>query len=263
MTNRKPHKKSTLDPLGCFFLRRNMYIPSYDRYLELLRMLKNTNRIAKFTEVTSSTDEFVILRHDIEFDISKAFQMALIENSYGVKATYFVQIESDVYNPFSESNRDMLNEITRMGHSLGLHFRQRDDEMKNVADIARQLDVLKSEFPDSERIFSCHIPKRNSLYNRYRVEGAINAYSEPFFYRTNTPRFAPTRYITDSRWEWNYGEPSPQLFRDCPRIQLLIHPFRWSPKADEVNRTFAKLLSRRLCDIEYAFQTEDGVFEKF
>ena len=239
-----------------------MYIPSYDRYLELLRVLRKTNRIMKFTDVTPSTDEFVILRHDIEFDISKAYQMACIEHSYGIKATYFVQIESDVYNPFSEGNREMLNEITRMGHSLGLHFRQREDERENVADLARQLELLKGEFPDSERIFSCHIPKRNSLYHEYRVENAINAYSEPFFYRTTQPRSAPTRYITDSRWTWNYGEPTADLFRDCPRVQLLIHPFRWSPKGDGVYMTFSKLIANRMQECDEAYELEDGVYRR-
>ena len=237
------------------------YTPSYNNFLELLRIIKKTNRIMKFTEINANTDEFVILRHDIEFDVSRAYQMASIEHTYGTKATYFVQIESDAYNPFSENNREMLNAITQMGHSLGLHFRQREDERENIAEIARQLDVLKGAFPESERIFSCHMPKRDSFYHTYKIENAINAYSEPFFYRTANPAGAPTRYITDSRWEWNYGEPTPQFFIDCPRVQLLIHPFRWSARGDGVYETFEKLGIFKTIELEETYIAEDGVYQ--
>ena len=228
------------------------YTPSYSNYVKILQAIKETGRLASYE---TAKDEFIIIRHDIEFDISKAYQLALIEAAERVRSTYFVQIESDAYNAFSDSNREMLGEIISLGHTLGLHFRQREDERENMPAIARQLNELTEKIPGAKRIFSCHRPKKESFYHAYGVPDAINAYNEPFFYRTERPWEAPTRYITDSKWRWNNIRDI-EDFRDCKRIQFLTHPFQWSAQGMSMSEAFRYIELTHTIELRETFAAE-------
>lgn len=228
------------------------YLPSYSNYTDLLRIAKETGRLTDFFTLE---DEFIILRHDIEFDIGKAYQLALIEQAEGVKSTYFVQIESTAYNAFSDSNRELLAEIISMGHTVGLHFRQREDERENLIAIDRQLNILTNEIPGAKRVFSCHRPKKDSFYHAYRVPDAVNAYMPPFFYRTDRPLESPTRYITDSKWCWNNIHSIDDLLEN-PRIQLLTHPFQWSAKGMSMSETFRYIETLHKAELIETFENE-------
>lgn len=229
-----------------------LYTPSYQNYISILRDIKKTGQLSDFE---NHGDEFIIIRHDIEFDIGKAYQLALIEQSENVRSTYFVQIESNAYNAFSDSNREMLSEIIKMGHTVGLHFRQREDERENLVAIDKQLQILAEEIPGAKRIFSCHRPKRDTLYHTYRVPDAINAYAEPFFYRTDRPLEAPTRYITDSKWQWNNLQEGVNPWM-TPRVQFLTHPFQWSAKGTSMMRTFDFIDVMHRAELRETFEAE-------
>lgn len=63
----------------------------------------------------------IILRHDIDLNISRALEMAKIESAFGIKATYFVRLHAQDYNPFEFKTYTMLKKIIKLGHEIGLH----------------------------------------------------------------------------------------------------------------------------------------------
>src|SRR4051812_6000720 len=48
------------------------------------------------------------LRHDIDADVTAALKLAEIENSLGIRATYFFMLRSPVYNLFSRFNQKLV-----------------------------------------------------------------------------------------------------------------------------------------------------------
>lgn len=98
---------------------------TYDGYRGLLGLLRENGYAAAGYHDWQEKDRCVILRHDIDNDLSQAVKLAELEQTEGVASTYFVLVTSDFYNVFSKASRDRLRQIAGCGHTIGLHF----DEM--------------------------------------------------------------------------------------------------------------------------------------
>ncbi|MFH1780316.1 MAG: hypothetical protein ABH803_04235 [Candidatus Micrarchaeota archaeon] len=71
-----------------------------------------------------------LLRHDVDNHFNKAKEFALIENSLGVKATYFFRVHA-AYNLFEYNNFKDLRFIDESGHEIGLHAEVGDFDLFN------------------------------------------------------------------------------------------------------------------------------------
>ena len=91
---------------------------SYDEYKLILEALKTK----KTTFEDALKGDFTILRHDVEFNIDRAKKIGVIDNEYGIKSTFFFQVISSAYNPFSVKNKAKILSLIKMGHTVGLHF---------------------------------------------------------------------------------------------------------------------------------------------
>lgn len=69
-------------------------------------------------EVSPKTKNYIVLKHDVETDVSKAYNMAKIENKYGHRGTYYVQ----AYLMDDEKNIRMLKNMQDMGHEISYHY---------------------------------------------------------------------------------------------------------------------------------------------
>ena len=81
---------------------------SYDEYKLILEALKRK----KTTFDDALKGEFTILRHDVEFNIDRAQKMGAIDKEYGIKSTFFFQVISSAYNPFSVKNKAKIFMLT-------------------------------------------------------------------------------------------------------------------------------------------------------
>ena len=70
---------------------------SHKEYIHILDWVKNNYNIMKFSDVTPSTDSFCVIRHDVEYSIYRAYQLAKVEQNEGVKSTYLFQIKNNCY----------------------------------------------------------------------------------------------------------------------------------------------------------------------
>lgn len=215
----------------------NEYAPSYAEYRRILEDIKRTGKLMDYRQAKTA-DEFIVLRHDIEFSVEKAARMAEIERQHNVQSSYFVQVGSSAYNPFSERNKSLLRQMVRNGHKIGLHYRQTDGS----ADISQQARLLADELGIQVDRFSCHRPKRETRYEILSAPGLMNAYSCEFFTRTDDPEVAEVKYISDSGAQWNYGYPDAQTLTAHAKVQLLIHPFSWSEEGGGLEAIFKALM---------------------
>lgn len=200
---------------------------SYETLRGILSRIRDSGRLRDFAD---AGDNFIVLRHDIEFSMEKAVMMARIERQVGVTSTYFVQIGNDSYNPFSDRSKEILREITGYGHKVGLHYRWGSDPEKEIREQALFLGEQIGARIDR---YSTHRPQKTDGYERDIAPGLINAYGSKFFEKTDEPEKASVKYLSDSCYVWRFGFPDAETLQRCARVQVLIHPFQWGTESVE------------------------------
>lgn len=69
-------------------------------------------------DVFSCNDKYVVLKHDVETDVKKAYNIAKIESKYGHNGSYYVQ----AYLLNNEKNIEYLKKMSEMGHEISYHY---------------------------------------------------------------------------------------------------------------------------------------------
>ena len=77
--------------------------------------------IKSFAEAEAARPH-LILRHDIDQCLNAAARLAAVEAAEGWRASYFVLMRSELYNPFSPAGLHALEKISGGGHEIGLHL---------------------------------------------------------------------------------------------------------------------------------------------
>jgi hypothetical protein len=144
----------------------------------------------------------VLLRHDVDLSLDAALQMAELEASAEVAATYFLMTQSVFYNLDSPEGTRAINRLRELGHGVGLHAvwpgADRDDRFD---------PVVAWHNPDPD-------------YMSHPVDGLVNVMQPPWF--------DPDHYRSDSNQQWRHGCPHPQLAAgEFEWLQLLTHPEIW------------------------------------
>jgi len=61
-------------------------------------------------------EKWLVVKHDVETDVSKAVKLAEIEHQYDIKATYYVQADLLI------DNMGLLQKIASFGHEVSYHY---------------------------------------------------------------------------------------------------------------------------------------------
>ena len=198
-------------------------------------------RIVDYPEATNA-NSFVVLRHDVEFSISRAYEIAKIDSEMGIVSTFLFQVCSDAYNLSSDHAREVVSEIASLGMKVGLHFYVSNipvgDKDKLFLELSRQRNIFEaSTGMDCDR-FSFHRPPRWVLLHRADyMAGLLNLYGESFFEFSQSP--TKIKYIADSLHRFKYGHPHD--FIDKHKIQILLHPDEWSSENTNEEENFRML----------------------
>ena len=208
---------------------------SYKHYLKLIDTIKKVIPLMDFAEIKQRTPRYFALRHDVEFSIEKAYELATIEHhELGVQSSYFFQIRNYTYNTLALKNIQLIKKIHDMGHKIGLHVNSTGlAQPGNIIDfIRKEVGILQRVLDLSIDRFSFHRPTPALLASNITIDGLINVYDKQFFqYYEDTP-LEPLNvyYFSDSEHRWKYGNPLSILEKPVKKIQLLIHPYSWSEK---------------------------------
>ena len=200
---------------------------SYDKCFSVLgykKMISNFieagYKIKDFNNHNSSK-KHLILRHDVDISLDYAEILAKIEMKENLKATYFILMTSDLYNPFSERSKNSIKRIIKYGHNIGLHF----DPTKyknNKYEEAISNEKIKLELITNSKVnmFSFHRPG-NNIKNLKNINSKMT--------HTYMPKFIKDiGYCSDSRGGWHYGHPLQNpFFLKGKAMQLLTHPIWW------------------------------------
>ena len=88
----------------------------FANYLKILK--KYRSMICDFKQVTD-IQKFVLLRHDVEFSVERALELAKLDQREGIQSSFLFQVRSNAYNVFSTKNSHKINEIYDLGHYVG------------------------------------------------------------------------------------------------------------------------------------------------
>ncbi|MXQ72772.1 hypothetical protein GSF08_02270 [Clostridiaceae bacterium DONG20-135] len=244
------------------------FLPSYSEYEKILKNLINSGKYCDYSEAPRK-DKFIVLRHDIEFSIDRAYYMSLLETKYGLVSSYFVQITNNSYNAFSQKNIKMLQEMIRNGHHVGLHYHCNGclDSKKIKKGIKNEIPVLESMLGNDIKIdrFSMHRPAKQSRYWEIKIPNIINTYAEDYFVfdeNANITSNLGVKYISDSKHRWNYGFPDEKTLRENDKIQILIHPFSWTEKGLSNENNFKSLINEKTLELMDTFSNEFQRYEE-
>lgn len=181
----------------------------------------------------------LLLRHDVDCDVSLAAKMAEIEHELGVSSTYFFMLRSRSYNILERSNVKDIISIKRLGHWISLHY---DPSLyKDVArGVAYELNLFTEIFKERPYVISIHSPPKDF------VDVDLLECNH-----TYQPRyFTKIAYVSDSRGRFSYGHPlKSQAFKEGKTLQLLIHPIWWMTEQESAVKSLNWLAARRAVEL--------------
>lgn len=179
----------------------------------------------------------LLLRHDVDFDIQKAVNMARMEARLGARSTYFFLLSSKSYNPADASSMSMLREIQSLGHDISLHFDPAvyPDPAEGLQFELRLFELLYRIRP---QCVSLHRPSEFFLALDEPIQGTMHTYQGRFT--------RALKYVSDSGGTFKYGHPfSTDEFRRGRSIHLLIHPIWWDTDGSSAVEKLARLVEDR------------------
>lgn len=240
----------------------------YKTYKRILRDIKETGVYCDYKDVLDQgREKWLILRHDIEFSIDRAYELSKVESEEGICSSWFVQITNNAYNAFSEKNIELLRDMHYRGHHIGLHYHRSNSMNGNLEDlkedIVYQAEVLSKMLNLPIDRFSFHRPLREHLAADLEIPGLINAYGHNFFILTDdTDKPLEIKYIADSNHQWKYGLATKEYFSQYDKIQLLVHPLSWSQDGAEHVENFQDIVREKHDELVKTIEGEWKIFDQ-
>ena len=211
-------------------MRTNYYFEDFteEGYRACLALAAACWRFESFG--TASATPHVLWRHDVDVSPNRALRLAEIENTRGVKATYFFLLHSEFYSCFEKSIRAIMRRIAGLGHDIGLHFDVAFyDDIVDLASLERRIlfeaNLVAELAAAQPGAVSFHNPTPQQLerYDQPRLAGLANAYGRPL--QTGY------HYVSDSNGYWRFNRLHDVLAaRANPALHVLTHPEWWTPE---------------------------------
>jgi hypothetical protein len=198
-----------------------------------------------------SNSSWVVVKHDVETQVSKALELAKIEARYGICATYFVQAD------LLEDGAKVLQEIAQLGHEVTYHYDVLD---ANGGDMVHATEMFRSHLEAFLALgfkVKSVCPHGNPMMNRegwnsnkdfFRDKSIVREFDTILDIVVQLPYMLKDgyRYISDTGYGWraianiadndiaNHGDISLagteglfELLKSEKRVILSTHPHRW------------------------------------
>ena len=194
-----------------------------NHYKELIRRLLNAGLRPTTSWNKEMNVDSLLLRHDIDFSVDYAYQIAKLESKLKINSTFFFMLTSNMYNFLSKHNQKLVREIANMDHKVSLHF---DPKVYQSLDsFLHEKSIFENIINKEVDIVSIHQPGIFLNDNNLSLLGTAQTYQDIFFKKM--------KYISDSGGR----DISPLIdeYLKEPRklgLHLLIHPIWWVANGD-------------------------------
>lgn len=240
---------------------------SYADYKEIINIIKATGKSMGYRKALGKKS-FVIMRHDVEYSVERAYSLAKVEESMDFTSTFFFQWTNNSYNILSRRNMDMIKDMHERGHCIGLHF-----ALNGMTDmglirkqIVKEINILSEMFGFEINTFSIHRPSKDVLRENIKLDGIINAYQDDFFtFTENVPDDVSlkVKYMSDANHIWRYGYPDEASINGNDRVQILTHPFAWCKQGYDNFDNYKSLMGEKLTEMIESIDQECKDFGEY
>lgn len=170
-----------------------------------------------------------MLRHDIDFSITKALKFAEFESTIGANSTYYVLVNGKYYNPYTVESIDRLKMIRDLGHGIGIHYdlssvRDSEPEPQNL-NIQAHRAILEYALKIEIQYITFHKPLLG-IPPKYELLTELN--KTELYYPDINQNF---KYISDSGHHWR--EDPENIIANYQNIHINTHPVWWSDVDEE------------------------------
>jgi hypothetical protein len=172
----------------------------------------------------SPVAKHLILRHDVDMCLRRAERLAEAEAEIGAHSSYFVLLNTEMYNVSSRDGRASLRRLSDLGHEVGLHFDAADIREHDLDTLTREVDieckVLEMLADQPVRAVTFHRPAKWLMGHAATLSGRIHAYQPRYF--------EDMGYCSDSTGTFRFHEPlhHPAVI-EGKALQLVTHPIWW------------------------------------
>ena len=99
--------------------------------------------LAEYMTADTLPEKYMMMRHDIDRNPSKALETARIEQDYNIKATYYFRTINDkLFCP------EIINEVKKMGHEIGYHYEVLNECKGNYEEAIKLFESNLKRFKD-------------------------------------------------------------------------------------------------------------------
>lgn len=240
---------------------------SFDDYKEIIRIIKSTGRYANYKQALNR-DKFILMRHDVEYSVERAYNLSKVEDSMDFTSTYFFQWTNNSYNILSRKNMDMVKDMHERGHVIGLHYALNGmTDMEQVRkQIVKEIHILSEMFGFTVDTFSVHRPSKDILRENIKLPGIINAYQDDFFtFADNVTEDTPVavKYLSDANHIWRYGYPDEKNILGYDKVQILTHPFAWTKEGYDNFDNYKTLVTEKTEEVIHSINNECKDFVEY
>jgi hypothetical protein len=200
---------------------------SKDSYRALLaRALEQGYAFAGFVDDTQTGGRRIYLRHDVDYSLRMAVELAEINQSLGVRGTFCVLLRSQIYNLLSHYGLEAIRSILALGQRVAFHYAAppvlpaSNEEL--AALIRADFEVVRRDLPELDPAFAWHNPTPELMTRglHLNVPGLVNLYSEAYV------KTIP--YYSDSNMRHSVADFEELLDKDGhAALHLLFHPLNW------------------------------------
>jgi len=211
---------------------------SLDEYGEMLSFLLNKGyEFKQFDGGIINSSGTVYLRHDIDLCLSRALTMARFEKQLGISSTYYIMVRGAFYTLNDFNSIKVIEEIVKLGHTIGLHFDfslvTNETESAIKEQILSESEMLSTIVGEPITSISFHRPISLEFFKEFYIEGLTHTYEARFIEKLE--------YVADSTGRWRHASFwENEAINDHKSLHLLIHPIWWV--GDEMDSSFVKLL---------------------
>ncbi len=222
---------------------------SYSDYRDIVKIVKETGAACDY-KTAIGRDRFVIMRHDVEYSVERAYAMSKVEESMDFTSDYFFQWTNNSYNLLSKKNMDMIRDMHERGQNIGLHFALNGmTDMQLIRQqIIKEMDILSDMFGFNVDTFSIHRPSKDVLKENIKLGGILNAYQDDFFTfaeNVNEDSDVEVKYMSDANHIWRYGYPDRDNIMNHNKVQILVHPFGWTEQGYDNFENYKSLVREK------------------
>lgn len=174
------------------------------------------------------TKNTLLIRHDIDFSVDFAYELALFESELEIRSTYFLMLTSNMYNLLSSENQRLVRSIIKLGHKVSIHFDPTAHE--NLEDFEHEKRLFENIFDVEIDIVSVHRPGPFLDNNNVSLCGIPQTYNDAYF--------RDMKYLSDSGGR----DVVPLVYEYLAAgrsqgLHLLIHPVWWVGRGTNPSET--------------------------